>query len=88
MVVIHFFTTNMDGIWKGSPFILVRVRGQDNCWLLGHLFVRFTRIFYFHLNVAFSSRFDLVSAFSFFMCECGHELDTFDMHLTHCLFGG
>jgi hypothetical protein len=22
------------------------------------------------------------------MCECGHELNAFGMHLTHCPFGG
>jgi len=27
------------------------------------------------------------STFSFFMCECGHELDAFNMHLLHYLFG-
>ncbi len=29
-----------------------------------------------------------LSACSLFMCECEHKLDTFDMHLVHCLFGG
>jgi len=28
------------------------------------------------------------STYSFLMCECGHGLDAFGMHLTHCLFGG
>ncbi len=28
------------------------------------------------------------STFSLFTCQCGHELDTFGMHFTHCPFGG
>jgi hypothetical protein len=28
------------------------------------------------------------STSSLFMCECGHELDTFGMDLVHCPFGG
>jgi len=27
-------------------------------------------------------------AFSVFMCECEHKLDTFGTHLVHCPFGG
>jgi hypothetical protein len=27
-------------------------------------------------------------ASSLFMCECGHRLDAYDMHLARCLFGG
>jgi hypothetical protein len=34
-------------------------------------------------------RFNLIQplASSFLMCECGHKLDTFSMHLVRCLFG-
>jgi hypothetical protein len=29
-----------------------------------------------------------LSAFNLLTCECGHGLDTFGMHLVHCLFEG
>ncbi len=50
-----------------------------------HLF----RITHFTFISTLCFHFGLIQplAFSIFMCECGHELDTSSAHLAHCLFG-
>jgi hypothetical protein len=42
----------------------------------------FTLVLHFHLGLIQPMASNLL------MCECGHWLDAFDMHLTHCPFGG
>jgi hypothetical protein len=42
----------------------------------------FTSMLHFRFNLT------QLLASSLFTCKCGHRLDTFGMHLVHCLFGG
>jgi hypothetical protein len=70
---IHFCSGKGAGLW-------LVVKPSINLFHIAH--------FYFHFNVAFSSQFDSSFNIFFFMCECGQGLDTSNMHLTHCPFGG
>jgi hypothetical protein len=42
----------------------------------------FISVLHFHFGLI------QLSIFSLLTCECGHELDTFGMHLAHYPFGG
>ncbi len=58
-------------------------------WLVVRLYIRSFRITHsiFTSTLRFCLGLIQPLAFSLFMCECEHRLDTFDTHLIHCLFG-
>jgi hypothetical protein len=58
-------------------------------WLVARPSIHLFRIphFTFTLALCFHSSLIQPLTFSFFVCECGHELDASNMHLLHYLFG-
>jgi hypothetical protein len=58
-------------------------------WLITRPSIRSFCITHFTFTSTLRFRLSLIqpSTSSFFTCECGHELDTFDTHLVHCPFG-
>ncbi len=70
---IHFCSSKVVGLWLITmPFIYL--------FRIAH--VTFISVMRFHLGLI------QPLASNLFMCECGHGLDTFNMHLTHCPFSG
>jgi hypothetical protein len=59
-------------------------------WLIVRPSIHSFRITHFIFILALHFRFNLIqpSTFNLFMCDYGHELETFSMHLTCCPFGG
>jgi hypothetical protein len=59
-------------------------------WLIVKPSIYSFRIAHFIFTLALFFHLGLIQplTFSLFMCECGHGLDTFGMHLTCCLFKG
>jgi hypothetical protein len=59
-------------------------------WLIVKPSIYSFRITHFIFTSTLCFHFGLIKplAFSLFMCECEHGLDTFGMHLTCCPFGG
>jgi hypothetical protein len=59
-------------------------------WLIARPSICSFHIAQFTFNSALRFHFSLIqpSTSNFLMCECGHGLDAFSTHLTHCMFGG
>jgi hypothetical protein len=59
-------------------------------WLVVRPSIHSFHITHFTFTSALSFCLDLIQhlTFNLFTCECGHELDAFGTHLTHCAFGG
>jgi len=59
-------------------------------WLIAKPFICLFHIAHFTFISVLHFCFSLIqlSASSFFMCECGHGLNSFGMHITRCPFGG
>jgi hypothetical protein len=57
-------------------------------WLVVTPFIHLFYIAHYIFTLVLRFRFNLIQllAFSLFTCECGHGLDSFDIHLTCCLF--
>ncbi len=70
---IHFCSNKGAGLW-------LVVRPSIHSFRITHSI--FTSTLHFHLGLIQPLTFSLL------MCECGHILDAFGMHLIHCLFEG
>jgi hypothetical protein len=59
-------------------------------WLIVKLSIHLFHVtnYTFTLTLHFHFTLIILLTSSFFMCECGHGLYTFDTHLRCCLFGG
>jgi hypothetical protein len=59
-------------------------------WLIVKPSIHSFCITHFTFTLTLRFRLNLIqpSTSNFFTCECGHGLDTSNMHLTHCPFGG
>jgi len=71
-------------------FVLVRTRGHDYGWLVIRPSIHPFCITHFTFTLVLRFHFGLIqpSTFNLLICEGGHGLDTFDMYLIHCPFGG
>ncbi len=58
-------------------------------WLIARSFIYSFHIAHFTFTSTLHFHFNLIQilTFSFFMCECGHDLDVYGTHLLHS-FGG
>jgi hypothetical protein len=59
-------------------------------WLVVKPSIHLFHIAHFTFTLVLRFRFSLIQplASNLLTCECGHELDAFGTHLTHCPFGG
>jgi hypothetical protein len=70
-------------------FTIVQAKGAG-LWLIARPPIRLFHITHFTFTSTLHFCFGLIqpSTFSLFMCECGHGLDAFGMHLACCMFRG